>query len=70
MDFLFKLAKEQAGPLLVAIGVVTYVEPTTRAGAILLGAVVFALLNVIVQFAKFAWKQIRPTPPAPPPANP
>jgi hypothetical protein len=64
MKLLFDLAKEQALALLCAFAIVTYVEPTTQAGAILLGVVVFAVFNVIVQFVKFAWNQFRPTPPS------
>jgi hypothetical protein len=53
---LVRIALEQGFSLLCAVLVVTYVAPTTKGGAIVLGLVSFALATLVLQIVRFILK--------------
>jgi len=59
METFIAAAIEQAFALICAVLIVSYVEPTSRGGAIFLGIVSIAAVNVIVQWLRFILQLIR-----------
>jgi hypothetical protein len=56
MEAIVRVALEQAFALLCAVIIVSYIAPSTRGGAILLGLVTFAFVTLVVQVVRYLWK--------------
>lgn len=53
MDKIIQVAKEQGFAILCAVGVVTYISPTTSGGVLLLALVTVAFVNLLMQLFKY-----------------
>jgi hypothetical protein len=70
MEGILRILLEQVPALLCAVIVVSYVAPTTRGGAIVLGLVTFAAVVLLTQMARAIWrmafrKDVPPSEPTP-----